>query len=153
MIVYRLAKDKYSHKLSGKGAQRIGGRWNSKGVLMVYTSDSRALCTAEIAVHLPLGLLPSDYRIIAINIPDSIKILILPSNRFPIEWNSIPPSGNTQKIGDDFIEQNKSAVFKVPSAVVPGEFNYLLNPNHSDFELIKIVKIEPFVFDSRLFIK
>lgn len=153
MIVYRLAKDKYSHELSGKGAEKIGGRWNSKGVLMVYTSESRALCTTEIAVHLPLGLLPSDYKIISIEIPDSVKILTLSSNKYPEEWNSIPHSEITQKIGNDFIEKNESAVSKVPSAVVPGEFNYLLNPNHIDFKLIKIVKIEPFVFDSRLFIK
>ena len=153
MIVYRLAKGRYSQKLSGKGAEKTGGRWNSKGVPMIYTSDSRALCTTEIAVHMPLGLLPSDYKIISFEIPDSIKILTLPGNKFPADWNSIPHSGSTQKIGDDFIKQNKSSVFKVPSAVVPGDFNYLLNPNHNDFQLISIVKIEPFVFDSRLFVK
>lgn len=153
MIVYRLAKSKYSQKLSGKGAEKTGGRWNSKGVPMVYTSDSRALCTTEIAVHIPLGLLPSDYKIISIDIPDSVKILILPGNKFPADWNSIPHSGSTQKIGDDFIEQNESAVIKVPSAVVPGDYNYLLNPNHNDFQQINILKIKPFVFDSRLFIK
>ncbi len=153
MIVFRLAKEKYSHDLSGNGAFKTGGRWNSKGTAMVYTSDSRALCTAEIAVHTPLGLLPSDYEIITIEIPDSIKIKTLTKDKLPSDWNSIPHPGSTQEIGDEFIKQNKSAVLKVPSAVVQGDFNYLLNPKHSDFRKVKIKKAEPFGFDDRLFLK
>ena len=151
MIVYRLAKSKFSHELSGKGAEKSGGRWNSRGVAMVYTSDSRALCTTEVAVHLPLGLLPSDYKIISIEIPDSIKILTLPVSNLPADWNSIPHSGSTQEIGDEFIRQSRSAVLKVPSAVVPGDFNFLLNPNHKDFLQISIKETGDFGFDSRLF--
>jgi RES domain-containing protein len=151
MIVFRLAKAKFSHELSGRGAEKSGGRWNSKGVSMVYTSESRALCTTEIAVHTPLGLLPKDYKIITIEIPDSIKILTLAVNKLPADWKSIPHSGSTQLIGDDFIRQNKSAVLKVPSAVVAGDFNFLLNPGHRDFSKIKVLSVEDFGFDSRLF--
>lgn len=151
MIVFRLAKAKYSHDLSGKGAEKTGGRWNSMGVAMVYTSDSRALCTAEIAVHTPLGLLPMDYEIITIEIPDSVKTKTLAIKNLPSDWNSIPHSGGTQEIGDEFVRQNKTAVLKVPSAVVQGDFNYLLNPKHGDFKKVKIKKTEPFGFDSRLF--
>ncbi len=151
MIVFRLAKAKYSHDFSGKGAEKTGGRWNSKGVSIVYTSESRALCTAEIAVHTPLGLLPTDYEIITIELPDSIKIRTLAIKNLPSDWNSIPHSGSTQEIGDEFIRQNKTAVFKVPSAVVPGDFNYLLNPKHDDFAKVKIKKTEVFGFDLRLF--
>lgn len=151
MIVYRLAKAKFSHELSGKGAENSGGRWNSRGISMIYTSDSRALCTTEVAVHMPLGLLPADYKIITIEIPDSIKILTLALGKLPVDWKSIPHSGSTQEIGDAFIRKNKAAVIKVPSAVVPGDFNFLFNPNHKDFLQIKIKKIEDFSFDSRLF--
>jgi len=151
MIVYRLAKAKFSHELSGKGAEKSGGRWNSRGVSMIYASDSRALCTTEVAVHLPLGLLPADYKIITIEIPDSIKVLVLPIRKLPADWKSIPHSGSTQEIGDDFIRQNKAAVLKVPSAVVQGDFNLLFNPNHKDFTQIRIKKVEDFGFDSRLF--
>ncbi len=70
MIVYRLSKSKYSADLSGKGAEKAGGRWNSKGVAMVYTSASRALCTAEVSVHVPLGIVPVDYELVSIEIPD-----------------------------------------------------------------------------------
>ncbi len=153
MIVYRLAKTKYSHILSGKGAEITGGRWNSRGVQMIYTSESRALCTAEIAVHMPLGILPSDYKIITIDIPETIKIIKLANTRLPSDWNSIPHPGTTQEIGDDFIIKNKSAVLKVPSVVVPGDFNYLINPNQPEFYQISIVKVEPFEFDKRLFTK
>ena len=153
MIVFRLAKSKYSRDLSGKGAEKTGGRWNSKGVTMVYTSESRALCTAEIAVHIPLGIMPKDFELISVEIPDSIKIFELSVNDLPKDWNSIPHSGKTQKLGDKFIRENKHAVMKVPSAVVQGDFNYLINSDHEDAKNVKIIKLESFVFDQRLFLR
>lgn len=153
MIVYRLSKSKHAKDLSGKGAEKFGGRWNSKGVAIVYTSDSRALCTAEIAVHTPLGIIPFDYAIIAINIPDKAIIPELELSELPKDWKSIPHSHSTQEIGDRFVDAEKFLAIKVPSAVVQGEFNYLLNPEHSDFKNIKIEKIEPFSFDERLFLR
>jgi RES domain-containing protein len=153
MIVYRLAKSEYSRDLSGKGAEKAGGRWNSKGVALVYTGDSRALCTTEIAVHMPLGILPKDYELITIKIPDSIKFLKINLNDLPVGWKSIPHSGMTQELGDQFIKAGKYAVLKVPSAVVHGDFNYLINPNHKDFNMVKITKTEKFDFDDRLFLK
>lgn len=153
MIVYRLTKEIYSSDLSGKGAEKAGGRWNSRGVAMVYTSESRALCTAEIAVHTPLGVLPKDYQLIAIEIPDGIKIREILPNELSADWNSIPHSGKTQDLGDFFIRDNEFAVMKVPSAVVQGDSNYLINPKHRDAEKIQILKIEPFIFDQRMFIR
>ena len=107
MIVYRLSKSKYSHDLSGKGAEKAGGRWNSRGVAMVYTSESRALCTTEIAVHTPLGILPKNFELVTIEIPDSIKILNIRLIDLPTDWRSIPHSGATQKLGDRFVKENK----------------------------------------------
>lgn len=153
MIVFRLAKEKYCLSLSGKGAEKSGGRWNSRGTAIVYTSDSRALCTTEIAVHLPLGLMPENYNIVTIEIPDSVAITEIKLDQLPVNWNSIPHPGSTQIIGDKFVKQNKNAVLKVPSAVVPGDFNYLLNPNHIDFDKITILNSADFGFDERLFLK
>jgi len=153
MIVYRLAKSKYSNDLSGRGAEKTGGRWNSKGVAMVYTSESRALCTAEIAVHIPLGIMPKDFELISVEIPDSIEIFELSVSDLPKDWNSIPHSGKTQELGDKFIRENKHAVMKVPSAVVQGDFNYLINSNHEDAKNVKIIKLESFVFDQRMFLR
>ncbi len=151
MIVYRLAKAKYAHDFSGVGAGKTGGRWNSKGVRIIYTSESRALCATEVAVHMPLGLLPLDFQIITIEIPESVKIFNLPIDSLPVDWRSIPHSNSTQEVGDNFVFENNAAVFRVPSVVVRGDFNYLLNPNHNLFAKIEIIKVEPFVFDSRLF--
>jgi len=151
MIVYRLSKSKFATDLSGKGAEKSGGRWNSKGTAMVYTSESRALCTTEIAVHTPLGNLPMDYRLVTIEIPDSVAVMVLESQQLPADWNSLPHSHSTQVIGDDFVSQNRYAILKVPSVVVQDDFNFLINPLHPDARLITIKAIEPFNFDERLF--
>jgi len=153
MIVFRLSKSKHSKDLSGKGAEKFGGRWNSKGVAILYTSDSRALCTAEIAVHTPLGNIPEDYEITLIKIPEHTIIPELEITDLPKDWKSIPHSHSTQEIGDKFIDEGKFVALKVPSAVVQGEFNFLLNPDHSDFKNVLIEKIEPFAFDTRLFVR
>ena len=148
MIVYRLSKAQYAQDLSGKGAELVGGRWNSRGNAMLYTSQSIALCVTEIAVHVPLGILPKDYQLIHIEIPDED---LLEMKRLPKDWQSFPHSNSTQMIGDKFLKEHKHLVFKVPSAAVQGEFNFLINPKHKNFNHIKIVKIENFNFDERLF--
>ena len=152
MIVYRLSKSKYAHDLSGKGAEKYGGRWNSRGVPMIYTSGSRALCILEIAVHTPLGNLPTDYCLISIDIPEDC-ISELEAAKLPNAWNSSPHGHKTQVMGDAFAAECAQLVFKVPAAVVQGEFNYLINPLHPDFRNVKIVKVEEFNFDKRLFRK
>lgn len=153
MIVFRLSKAKFANDLSGKGAEKSGGRWNSKGTALVYTSASRALCTTEIAVHTPLGNLPLDYQLISIEIPDEIYIQELASGELPVDWKSIPHAHSTQEIGDRFVTEGIFAVLKVQSVVVQDEFNYLINPSHIDSRRIRIKAIEPFNFDERLFIK
>lgn len=152
MIVYRLSKSKFSSDLSGKGAELSGGRWNSKGVAMIYTGESRALCTTEIAVHMPLGNIPTDYEIISIEIPDML-ISEIDVAALPGDWKLFPHQHFTQEIGNKFISDNTNLILKVPSAVVPGDFNYLINPRHKDFSAVRILKIEPFEFDERLFVK
>ena len=150
MIVYRLSKAQYAQDLSGKGAELVGGRWNSRGNAMLYTSQSIALCVTEIAVHVPLGILPKDYQLIHIEIPDED---LLEMKRLPKDWQSFPHSNSTQMIGDKFLKEHKHLVFKVPCAAVQGEFNFLINPRHKNFNQMKIVKLENFNFDERLFRK
>ncbi|MBL4755428.1 MAG: RES family NAD+ phosphorylase [Flavobacteriales bacterium] len=153
MIVFRLSKSKYATDLSGRGTETSGGRWNSKGVAMLYTSESRALCTTEIAVHAALGNLPNDYSIIIIKIPDKASIKELAVSKLPPDWQSFPHSHSTQKLGDQFSADHEFLVLKVPSAVVDGDHNFLLNPNHKDFGKVSVINIEPFTFDERLFAK
>jgi RES domain-containing protein len=151
MIVYRLSHTEYCHDLSGKGASIYGGRWNSKGKALLYTSDSRALCITEVAVHIPLGIVPVDYSLGVIEIPDASMIQAIELDQLPSDWKSFPHSASTQTIGDEFIRGNKMLILKVPSAVVPGEFNYLINPAHPEFPTISLLRCEPFIFDERLF--
>ncbi len=153
MIVFRLSKAEFCSDLTGLGAQKSGGRWNSKGVAILYTSQSRALCTTEIAVHTPLGILPTDYQIVSIQIPDECKIDELTPANLPNNWRTFPHGYETQEIGNNFVKAAKYLVLKVPSVVVSGEFNYLINPKHNDFKKVKILLVESFNFDQRLFIK
>ncbi len=151
MRVYRLSKAIYALDLTGKGAEKAGGRWNSKGIAMVYTGESRALCTAEIAVHTPLGYLPEGFSLVTIEIPDEISLVFLKPEELAKDWKIFPHPHSTQKIGDRFIRESKFAVLKVPSVVVQGEFNYLINPGYPDAPKIRIINTEPFEFDVRFF--
>lgn len=149
MIVYKLSKQQYASDLSGKGAEMYGGRWNSKGIPIVYTSASRALCVAELAVNLALGLTPPDYRLVVIDIPED-SIYKLPRDQYPEDWRSVPHIDTTQLIGDSFILDSKHLVLKVESAVVQDEYNYLINPRHRLFSEVKTIEVQEFRFDSRL---
>lgn len=151
MVVYRLARKKYAQELSGKGAALFGARWNSKGVELIYTSANRSLSMAEVVVHLTLATMPSDYQMISIEIPDYISIKEINESSLPEDWNVFPHQSSTQHIGDDFVAKKEACILKVPSAVTKGDFNILINPNHPDFEKIKIKNVEPFPFDRRLF--
>lgn len=151
MIVYRLGKKKYNNDLSGIGAEKYGGRWNNKGTRMVYTSQSRALANLEVAVHVALKNAPRDYYLTTIEIPDNF-IQNYPLSRLKgKDWKTHPPSEFTQTEGDNFIRKNKTLALKVPSAIVQGDYNYLINPVHKDIGSVKIISSEPFAFDKRLF--
>lgn len=153
MIVYRLSRKQYCNDLSGKGAELAGGRWNSKGTAVLYTSESIALCTVEIAVHMPLGIVPKDYHLVTIELPDDAPIGEVHEKDLAPAWKSFPHSSVTQQVGDDYVKDGLDLILKVPSATVQGTFNYLVNPRHPAFNKVRILKTEPFVFDKRLFIK
>jgi len=150
MIVYRLTKGKYKNEISGMGAEINGGRWNYKGRSLVYTSESRALCTTEIAVHIPLGIIPFDYYLQTIEIPNS-SITTINLKSLKRNWKNFPHNKSTKIIGDNFIEENKFLTLKTPSAVIQDEYNFLINPNHKNFKKVKLIKSEEFKFDKRLF--
>lgn len=108
------------------------------------------MATLEIAVHLDLSEdLPKDRYYVEINIPDDMEILELKHRDLPVNWDSKPSIFETQFIGDDFVTSNEAAVLKVPSSIVPPEFNYLINPNHPDSKRITVVATEPLKFDKR----
>ena len=153
MRVFRIEREKYLEStLSGRGAASSEGfRWNSLNTYLVYTAESRSLATLEIAVHLDLREdLPTDRYYVEIDIPDEIAILELAIGDLPANWHSKPPILETQYIGDDFVSEKSASVLKVPSSIVPPEFNYLINPNHPDAARIKVISTMKLSFDSRL---
>lgn len=152
MNVYRLSRSKYAESLDGRGAELAGGRWNSKGIPVVYTAEHISLCMAEVAVHLPLGILPADYNLVTLEIPDE-EIHTLEKDVLPEGWRTIFTIDQTRTIGDSFFTERSKMVLKVPSVVVQGEFNYLINPLHPKIKKVKIIKNQPFNFDERLFLR
>ena len=150
MEVYRLSREKYAD-LSGKGAALKGARWNSIGVELIYTAANRSLAMAEVAVHLTLGTIPNDYVMLTIFIPEDISLQKFNIKDLPDEWNAFPHPASTQAIGDKFFYDKKFCVLQIQSSVTRGDYNYLLNPYHSDFKKIKIIDIEKFPFDQRIF--
>jgi len=150
MEVFRLAREKFATPLSGKGAAIKGARWSPIGIELIYTAQNRSLAMAEVAVHFTFATLPEDYMMITINIPDEIKVKQLSEADLPVNWKEFPHPISTQKIGSDFVSENKYCVLIIPSVVTLGDFNVLINPNHKDFTKITITKIEKFPFDKRI---
>ena len=150
MVAYRIAKRAYIEDLSGEGARLHGGRWNRKGTAVLYGAESRALATVEYLVHIPLSLLPTDLFIAEISLPRKAEIEEVPSNSLPANWATYPPPSVLTEIGQEWIMRNESLVLRLPSAVVRGEFNLLINPKHEHAKDIEIVSIEPMAIDERL---
>lgn len=151
MEVYRLAREKYSYELSGKGAAIKGARWNSIGTELIYNASNRSLAMAEVAVHLSMGTLPGDYYMLTIFVPDNVPAEQVLPDQLPENWNQYPPIRQTQLYGDRFIASGEHGLLQVPSAVTRGDYNYLINPYHPKFTQIKIVERERFPFDRRIF--
>ena len=152
MRVYSIEREKYlDTTLKGIGAALMEGyRWNSLNTYLVYTAESRALATLEVSVHLDLSEdLPTDRYYVEIDIPDEVKIFELSMEDLSENWDAKPSILETQFIGDDFVKDNDAAVLKVPSCIVPQEFNYLINPNHPEAKKMTVISKVLLRFDQR----
>jgi len=149
MIVYRIAKKEYIEDLSGNGAKRTGGRWNPKGIPILYCASTSSLAILEKLVSIDMDLLPEDLCIAALEIPKS-KILKIPEEELPKNWNHYPSPDALKSIGKSWIELGNFCTLQIPSAVNSMESNYLINVKHPLMEKIKIKKVTPFRIDNRL---
>ena len=133
----------------GRGAAQNPGRWNDPGVPIVYTAESRSLASLEVLVHTEDVSLLSDAQwvTIPVTIDDALIEVLHP---IPADWKSLPAPQATREAGSRWVKEARSAALKVPSIVVAGEFNYLLNPQHPDFKRLEIGRALPFSFDPRL---
>ena len=147
---WRLIKTKYlSHAFDGEGPRVFGGRWNSAGKRVTYVSESQSLAALEVLVHLQDTSVLSSYSVIRVTFDEALVTAVDPAT-LPKHWRRSPPAAELQAIGDDWIDGASSAVLEVPSAVVDGERNYLINPAHQDVRRIVTDPPVRFEFDSRL---
>ena len=150
ITAWRIVKAKHSTTaFDGEGARLFGGRWNSPGSPVVYTAASTALAALEMLVHLGKATVLPAYVLIACTFNDS-SVARIEGSRLPPNWRSYPAPPELQSLGDEWLRLGTSAVLEVPSAVIPSESNYLLNPQHADFSAISFSPPEPFEFDLRL---
>jgi RES domain-containing protein len=148
--VWRLCSAKYAESAySGEGAKLYGGRWSPPGVPLVYTSESRALCLVEVLANVEDVDVLFDVSWVLVGAELAATLVERPQ-RYPATWRQFPHSTECQAFGADWAQSLRTAALRVPSAVVPGEFNYLLNPAHPDFKHVKVSAAEPFNFDARL---
>lgn len=150
LTAWRLLKTRHlAHAFDGEGARLFGGRWNSPGTRVVHVSESLALATLEVLVHLQATSVLFSYSTIRISFDEAL-VTEIDRSALPGNWRDFPSPPALQAIGDAWVASAVSAVLKVPSAVIDTESNYLINPAHKDFHLIRTNPPRPFVFDPRL---
>jgi RES domain-containing protein len=148
IAAYRIVKSRWAASaFEGEGARRTGGRWNSVGVPMVYTAESRSLAALEVLVHLEGPA--RGFSIVRCEFED-VLVETVRFEELPLDWRSSPAPAALAAIGDAWRARASSVVLSVPSAVVAGEHNYLLNPRHASFSQVRIGGPEPFPYDDRI---
>jgi RES domain-containing protein len=150
MFVFRIARKKYIHDLTGEGARLHGGRWNRQGTSLVYAAESRSLAIVEFLVHVPIALVPEDVCLARIFVPDGAESDEIKTASLPAGWNRFPAPEKLAELGSVWAKANKKLILKVPSAVVTGEYNILINPAHKAFSKVKIQDSEPFAAIQRM---
>ena len=134
----------------GEGARLAGGRWNHRGVAVVYTSATLSLAALEYFVNLEFATAPSDLVAVPAGIPDSVSCTEIADSVLPPSWRAYPAPHRLADLGSAWATSTRSAVLIVPSAVIPAERNYVLNPGHPEFRAIRVGTAEPFAFDPRM---
>lgn len=148
MIVWRLCRPDFA-TLDGEGAFLFGGRWNSRGSRILYTSAHLSLAIVETLVHTGPRDVPDGLVKLQIEIPESVTIDAKNESTLPRRWRG-DPTGRTRAVGDIWVKTAAAAAMRIPSAVVPEEDNVLINPQHEDAQRIRIVSQAPLDLDPRL---
>lgn len=150
MDVFRIGREKYIRDLSGEGARLYGGRWNRRGIPLLYTSQHRSLAALEVLVHTTIHEIPHDLMLLTLSVPDDLEMQSSHAENLTASWRDYPAPQFLVDMGLEWAELNKSALFRVPSVVIPQEWNILINPLHEELKRVEIADIQPFSFDGRL---
>jgi RES domain-containing protein len=148
MNIYRVERKKHAHKQDGTGSLINGGRWNNPGTACIYASENRALPVLEIYANVLNEDLPEDLVIITFNIPDDEKIFS-PAD-MPENWRDPVVHAATKNLGTAILKKAEYLLIKIPSVIIPQEFNYIINPVHPGMKKVTIANISGFSFDVRL---
>lgn len=148
MLVYRITQAPFSDDLSGQGAYLFGGRWNFKGLHMLYTASNPSLALLEILAHFQGMKIPDDLVLMVLEV-EAASTSSLDTATLPNDWRQSPPSDSLKKLGSTFLK-SEHAMMKVPSVVMPVDHNYLINPHHAGLKSLKILSKETFLVEGRL---
>jgi RES domain-containing protein len=149
MELFRVVREKYHQDLSGEGAFRYGGRWNTKERYALYTASSRSLGILETLVHLHTPRPPEDYVIVVLYVPDHLAVQNISLSALSQNWRE--QHNETQQMGNTWLAGAATPLLRIPSVIVPSEYNFMLNPRHADYKELKIIQVEPLTFDTRFF--
>jgi len=148
---WRLVRERHvQDAFTGEGARLYGGRWNSRGAPVVYVGGSLALTALEQFVHLRSVESTILFFYMSVQIPDDVDVAEIELSLLPDDWREEPAPDSTKEVGDRWLMGGATVGLRVPSVIVPVEYNYLLNPRHRDFSRVKIGVPEPFSFDPRM---
>ena len=134
----------------GEGAYRYGGRWSSVGTRVAYASEHQSLAMLEYFVHLDPEDAPDDLVLVTADVPESVSRQQIGAAELPANWREIPAPAALGQIGDDFVKKAESCLLLVPSALAVHENNWLINPQHPEFNLITMHPAEALRYDPRM---
>lgn len=147
MLVYRIVHKKYADSLFASGLE---GRWNSEGKKVLYTSENISLAYLETLAHRKGLGFNKDFRIMVIKIPNTAEVQTVLSSDLLKNWRDFRNYSDCQKIGNTWFDADEKLCLKVPSAVVPENWNVVINTFHKDYKKVKLIDVLNFEPDDRL---
>lgn len=149
MEVFRIARKAHATKFSSSNS---ANRWNVKGQHVIYACSSRSLCTLELIIH-KVAVVPTErYKVMVISIADDDDLTRqIQTRELPVNWRKLAAYPSLQKIGSDWFNKQETLILKVPSAVIPHEYNYVINTEHPQFsKKVRLVRTEDYFWDRRM---
>jgi RES domain-containing protein len=147
MEFYRIVFERFADRLYAPG---FSGRWNYEGEFVLYSGSSRSLSCMENMVHkMGQGVLGARFTMMVLELPHGLPVTTISREDLPDNWKLESSYGITQPLGSRWYEAGETLLLQVPSALVPAEYNFVLNARHRDFAHVKIKSREPFVYDYR----
>lgn len=150
MLVHRISQTRYAEDILGEGARLFGGRWNLPMVSCLYTAESRALALLEYSVNVNIYDIRRALSFITYEI-DASKVHDVPIHELPGNWKDSTVPKQTQEFGTRLFLHQKVPILKIPSVVIPEEYNYIINPLY--YSGLRIVEIRDYAYDIRLKLK